>query len=202
MFDLKIGVLALQGDFAEHEKMLKTLGVNTVLVRTPNDLNGLDGIVLPGGESFVIEKLAKLFGVFSPLKTMIRDGLPVYGTCAGMIMLARDILDGNDGQEGLGVMDITVRRNAFGRQVDSYEENLDILGLDSSFRAIFIRAPWVEKVGSTVEVLSRTFSRTERGNIVAVRQSNMLATSFHPEVGVDARFHELFIQMCLDAKNG
>lgn len=200
MEDLTIGILALQGDFAEHERMIGSLGVNTLLVKKAEDLDLIDGIIIPGGESFVIEKLAKLFAVFAPLVEKINDGLPVYGTCAGMIMLASRILDGNEGQEGLRSMNITVRRNAFGRQVDSYEENIKVVGFDEKFCAIFIRGPWVEEIGENVEVLAKTYSRSDQGNIVAVRQNNMLATSFHPEVGQDSSFHELFVKMCVDAK--
>lgn len=198
---ITIGVLALQGDFADHGYMIEKLGVKTKFVKSREELNDIDGIIIPGGESFVIEKLAKLFGVFEPLREKILDGMPVYGTCAGMIMLANEILDGNQGQEGLGVMDITVRRNAFGRQVDSYEEDLTVKGIKKPFVGIFIRAPWVEKVSENVEVLARTYSRSDQGNIVAVRQKNMLATSFHPEVGKDNSFHELFVKMCIEAKN-
>ncbi|QPK93669.1 pyridoxal 5'-phosphate synthase glutaminase subunit PdxT [Actinomyces sp. zg-332] len=197
MSDITIGVLALQGDFIDHARMIEELGVKTKLVKSAEDLETINGIIIPGGESFVIEKLAKLFGVFEPLRKKILDGMPVYGTCAGMIMLANKILDGNDGQEGLGVMNVTVRRNAFGRQVDSYEEDLEVVGLEKPFRGIFIRAPWVEEIGNEIEVLSRTYSRSSEGNIVAVRQKNMLATSFHPEVGKDNSFHELFVNMCM-----
>ncbi len=197
MSDITIGVLALQGDFIDHARMIEELGVKTKLVKSAEDLETINGIIIPGGESFVIEKLAKLFGVFEPLRKKILDGMHVYGTCAGMIMLANKILDGNDGQEGLGVMNVTVRRNAFGRQVDSYEEDLEVVGLEKPFRGIFIRAPWVEEIGNEIEVLSRTYSRSSEGNIVAVRQKNMLATSFHPEVGKDNSFHELFVNMCM-----
>ncbi len=195
-----IGILAFQGDFVEHKKMLDCLNVESVYVKRPEQLQKIDGIIIPGGESFVIEKLAKNFGVFDILSKKISDGMPVYGTCAGMIMLSKNILDGNCGQSGLNVMNISVRRNAFGRQVDSYEEDLSVKNFDAPFRGIFIRAPWVEDAQDSVEILARSYSKTNLGNIVAVREKNMLATSFHPESGKDTRFHKLFLQICNEYK--
>lgn len=197
MMTTTIGVLALQGDVAEHKKLLHSCDVKTLEVKTSSDLDKIDGLVIPGGESHVIEKLAKTFGVFQPLQDKIATGMPVYGTCAGMIMLARDIVDGTASQTGLSAMDITVRRNAFGRQVDSYEEYLEFQGIDHKICAVFIRAPWVESVGDKVEILAKTYCRNPQGNIVAVKQDNMLATSFHPELIADNSVHRYFVNMCL-----
>ena len=190
-----IGVFALQGDVREHRAMLERAGARTTAVRRPSELAGLDGIVLPGGESTTMYKLARTFDLFEPLRQAIRDGLPAYGTCAGMIMLADQIENGIVGQETIGGLDIVVRRNAFGRQVDSFEADLDVVGLDRPFRALFIRAPWVEKVGQEVEVVARVASGEAVGRIVAVRQANLLATSFHPEITGDHRMHALFVDM-------
>ena len=190
-----VGVLALQGDVREHMAMLERAGARTTAVRRPTELAGLDGIVLPGGESTTMYKLARTFEVFEPLQQAIRDGLPAYGTCAGMIMLADQIENGICGQETIGGLDIVVRRNAFGRQVDSFEADLDVTGLDEPFHAMFIRAPWVEKVGQDVEVVARVASGEAVGRIVAVRQANLLATSFHPEITGDHRMHALFVAM-------
>jgi pyridoxal 5'-phosphate synthase pdxT subunit len=200
-----IGVFALQGDVREHRAMLERAGARTTAVRRPSELAGLDGIVLPGGESTTMYKLARTFDLFEPLRQAIRDGLPAYGTCAGMIMLADQIENGIVGQETIGGLDIVVRRNAFGRQVDSFEADLDVVGLDRPFRALFIRAPWVEKVGQEVEVVARVASGEAVGRIVAVRQANLLATSFHPEITGDHRMHALFVDMVrsrLDSPNG
>ncbi|UDY22184.1 pyridoxal 5'-phosphate synthase glutaminase subunit PdxT [Nocardioides sp. Kera G14] len=188
-----VGVLALQGDVREHLATLDSLGVDTVAVRRPSELAQLDGIVLPGGESTTISKLARTFELLDPLRERIRDGLPAFGTCAGMILLADRILDGTADQETIGGLDLTVRRNAFGRQVDSFEEDLDVTGIDTPVHAVFIRAPWVEEVGEGVEVLARAGEHP-----VAVRQGHLMATSFHPEVGPEAgqgRLHRLFLQM-------
>jgi 5'-phosphate synthase pdxT subunit len=190
-----IGVLALQGDVREHVEMLRRAGARTTAVRRPTELDGLDGIVLPGGESTTMYKLARAFEVFEPLQQAIRDGLPAYGTCAGMILLADRIENGITGQETIGGLDIVVRRNAFGRQVDSFEADLDVTSLDEPFHALFIRAPWVEKVGQDVEVVARVASGEAVGRIVAVRQANLLATSFHPEITGDHRMHALFVDM-------
>jgi 5'-phosphate synthase pdxT subunit len=189
-----IGVLALQGDVREHRAMLERAGARAVPVRRPAEVAEVDGIVLPGGESTTMYKLARSFGLFEPLHDAIRAGLPAYGTCAGMIMLADHIENGIAGQETLGGLDIVVRRNAFGRQVDSFEAELDVTGLEESFHAMFIRAPWVEKVGADVEVVARVASGDAVGRIVAVRQANLLATSFHPEITGDHRMHALFVE--------
>ncbi|HEX5769795.1 MAG TPA: pyridoxal 5'-phosphate synthase glutaminase subunit PdxT [Nocardioidaceae bacterium] len=190
-----VGVLALQGDVREHVAMLERAGARTTAVRRPTELAALDGIVLPGGESTTMYKLARTFEVFEPLQQAIRAGLPAYGTCAGMIMLADQIENGIAGQETIGGLDIVVRRNAFGRQVDSFEADLDVTGLVDPFHAMFIRAPWVEKVGQDVEVVARVASGEAVGRIVAVRQANLLATSFHPEITGDHRMHALFVDM-------
>jgi len=191
----RIGVFALQGDVREHRAMLEHAGARAVAVRRPAELAGLDGIVLPGGESTTMYKLARTFELFEPLRDAIRTGLPAYGTCAGMIMLADHLENGAPGQETIGGLDIVVRRNAFGRQVDSFEADLDVTGLDRPFHALFIRAPWVEKVGQDVEVVARVASGAAVGRIVAVRQANLLATSFHPEITGDHRMHALFVGM-------
>lgn len=200
---MRIGVLALQGDVREHAEHLHLAGADEVpKVRWAKDLEGLDGLVIPGGESTTIHKLLVAFEVFEPLKEAISGGLPVYGSCAGMIMLADRIIDGTADQETLGGIDMTVRRNAFGRQVDSYEEDLqvEVLG-QTPIHAVFIRAPWVEEVGENAQVLARTSaSEPAGGKIVAVRQGNLLATSFHPEVVADTRMHQYFVELCRQAK--
>jgi 5'-phosphate synthase pdxT subunit len=187
---VRIGVLALQGDVREHLASLTGLGVDAVAVRRPEELEQVDGLVLPGGESTTIVKLARIFDLLEPLRARVKDGMPAFGTCAGMILLADRIVDGTAGQETIGGLDITVRRNAFGRQVDSFEEDLTLAGLDGTVHAVFIRAPWVEETGPRVEVLARA-----AGHPVAVRQGHLLATSFHPEVGGDARLHRLFLDL-------
>ena len=188
-----IGVFALQGDVREHLTMLERSGATAVKVRRPAELDALDGIVMPGGESTTMDKLARAFDLFDPLRAALRDGLPAFGTCAGMIMLADRIEGGTADQETLGGLDVVVRRNAFGRQVDSFEADLDVEGLDEGFHAMFIRAPWVEKVGRDVSVVATVSSGAAMGRIVAVRQANLLATSFHPEITGDHRFHQLFV---------
>jgi pyridoxal 5'-phosphate synthase pdxT subunit len=185
-----IGVLALQGDVREHVASLTSLGVEAFGVRRPAELERCDGLVIPGGESTTIAKLARTFELLDPLRERVGGGMPAFGTCAGMILLADRIVDGISGQETIGGLDITVRRNAFGRQVDSFEEDLDVRGLEAPVHAFFIRAPWVEQVGDGVEVLA-----TASGHPVAVRQGHLLATSFHPEVGGDARVHGLFVDL-------
>lgn len=198
-----IGVLALQGDVREHRAMLERAGAAaTVAVRRPAELASVDGIVLPGGESTTMSKLARSFDLLDPLREAIAGGLPAFGTCAGMILLADQIEAGIVGQETIGGLDVVVRRNAFGRQVDSFEAELELLvdgrPLQQSFRAVFIRAPWVEKVGADVEVVARVTaaSRPEAvGRIVAVRQRHLLATSFHPEITGDARIHRVFVEL-------
>jgi pyridoxal 5'-phosphate synthase pdxT subunit len=188
-----IGVLALQGDVAEHLAALRAAGSRTVPVRRPGELDDVEGLVIPGGESTTIWKLAVMFGVAEPLRKRIADGMPAFGSCAGMIMLADRVVDGIAGQEALGAIDMTVRRNAFGRQVDSFESDLVLRGVPGpAFQAVFIRAPWVEEAGPAVEIIA-TEPRT--GRIVAVRQGTALATAFHPELTRDARIHSLFVDM-------
>jgi 5'-phosphate synthase pdxT subunit len=197
--DPTIGVFALQGDVREHLVALSAAGAAARPVRRPEELDGLDGIVLPGGESTTMDKLARAFGLRDPLRDALRGGLPAYGSCAGMILLADRVLDGRSDQETLGGIDMTVRRNAFGRQVDSFEEDVEVAGVDGGpVRAVFIRAPWVEDVGPDVEVLARVCTGPAAGRIVAVRQGSLLATSFHPEVTGDGRVHELFVRIVRD----
>ena len=190
-----IGVLALQGDVREHLAMLEHEGARVVAVRRPGELAALDGIVLPGGESTTMHKLAVAFELFEPLRDVVHEGLPAFGTCAGMILLADRLEGAIAGQETLGGLDVVVRRNAFGRQVDSFEADLQVAGFDTPYHAVFIRAPWVEKVGNGVEVVATVAGGPEVGRIVAVRQANMLATSFHPEMTGDGRIHALFVEM-------
>ena len=190
-----IGVLAVQGDVREHRVALEGAGARTAAVRRPEELAEVDALVLPGGESTTIDKLTRIFGLRDPLRSRIADGMPVYGSCAGMILLADRILDGHPDQQTLGGIDITVRRNAFGRQVDSYETDLDVAGVDGGpVRAVFIRAPWVEEAGPGVEVLASVRAKGEHHPVV-VRQGDLLATSFHPEVTGDHRVHRLFVEM-------
>jgi 5'-phosphate synthase pdxT subunit len=187
---MTVGVLALQGDFREHIAVLKSLGANAVGVRRPEELAEVDGLVIPGGESSVMDKLSRLFDLAEPLKAAIASGLPVWGTCAGLIMLADTVLDGIAGQESLGGLDIAVRRNAFGSQLDSFETDLDIPVVgEPAVHAVFIRAPIVESAGSGVATLASLAD----GRIVAVEQGNLLGTSFHPEMTGDTRFHEYFL---------
>ncbi len=190
-----IGVFALQGDVREHRRMLEACGVTTAAVRRPAELAGLDGIVLPGGESTTMYKLARTFELFEPLRDAIRGGLPAFGTCAGMIMLADHIEGGIPGQETIGGLDVVVRRNAFGRQVDSFEADLAVAHLDAPFHAMFIRAPWVDEVGPEVDVVATVATGPATGRIVAVRQRHLLATSYHPEFTGDDRIHALFVDM-------
>ncbi len=186
---MRVGVLALQGDFREHLLALEECGVLASTVRRPSELAAVDALVLPGGESTAIANLARSFDILEPLKARIASGMPVYGSCAGMILLADRVLDAAVGQETFGGLDITVRRNAFGRQVDSFETDLEFAGITNlPVRAVFIRAPWVESVGATVEVLA-TYEHA-----VAVRQGGLLATSFHPELTGDNRIHRFFIE--------
>ena len=193
---MRIGVLALQGDVREHLRALADSGAEPVPVRRARELESIDGLVIPGGESTTIAKLAVAFDLLEPLRTRIAGGLPAYGSCAGMILLADRVLDGVEGQQTLGGLDVTVRRNAFGRQVDSFEETLALTGVPGGpFHAVFIRAPWVESVGPDVEVLGTVESGPAAGRIVAVRQGGLLATSFHPELAGDARVHALFVEI-------
>ncbi len=187
---MKVGVLALQGDVREHVSSLIACGVEPISVRRSSEIDAIDALVLPGGESTTIAQLAEVFGIYDQLKNRIAEGMPVYGSCAGMILLANEILDAKVGQKTFGGLDITVRRNAFGRQVDSFES--DIAFNDGSadlIRAVFIRAPWVEKVGAGVEVLASV-----ENHPVAVRSTTVLATSFHPELTGDHRIHRYFIE--------
>jgi 5'-phosphate synthase pdxT subunit len=190
-----VGVLALQGDVREHLRTLTDLGVEVIAVRRPAELELCDGLIIPGGESTTMFKLARAFELFEPLQKRILGGMPTFGTCAGMIMLADRITDGTSDQQTLGGLDITVRRNAFGRQVDSFEGDLEFAGLELPVHAVFIRAPWVEQAGPEVEVLARVAGGEAAGRIVAVRQGHLMATSFHPEVGRDGRIHRLFVDL-------
>lgn len=218
----RVGVLGLQGDVAEHRSALGEVGAASSIVRDPADLIGLDGLVIPGGESTTISRLAVDLGMLEPLRSEIAGGLPTLGTCAGMILVAHEVLDGRTDQQQFGGIDMTVRRNAFGRQVDSFEADVDfslpgeeaVAFGEKPFRAVFIRAPWVEKLGAEVEVLARLgagrdstangvldahgarpSSGTSGGRIVAVRQDSIIATSFHPELTHDFRIHELLLRM-------
>ena len=193
-----VGVFALQGDVREHLRMLDGLGVRAVAVRRPAELDACDALVLPGGESTTMAKLARTFGLLEPLRDRVADGMPALGTCAGMILLADRVEDGVPGQETVGGLDVTVRRNAFGRQVDSFEGDIAFEGLDEPVHAVFIRAPWVEQVGPEVEVLARVARGEAAGRIVAVRQRHLLATSFHPEWGGDDRVHRLLVDLIAD----
>ncbi|MDQ1711687.1 MAG: pyridoxal 5-phosphate synthase pdxT subunit [Frankiaceae bacterium] len=185
----RVGVLALQGDVREHVRALTTAGADAVEVRTRADLATVDGIVIPGGESTTIGKLLAIFGLLEPLRQRIAGGLPAYGSCAGMILLANDVIDGRPDQPLVGGLDVSVRRNAFGRQVDSFETEVELAGV-GSVHGVFIRAPWVERAGDGVEVLA-----TSAGRIVAVRQGRILATAFHPELTGDVRVHRLFCEL-------
>nr|WSZ95076.1 pyridoxal 5'-phosphate synthase glutaminase subunit PdxT [Streptomyces sp. NBC_00857] len=191
-----IGVLALQGDVREHLAALAAAGAVARTVRRPGELDGVEGLVIPGGESTTMSKLAALFGMLEPLRTRVRAGMPVYGTCAGMIMIAEKILDPRSGQETIGGIDMIVRRNAFGRQNESFEAAVEVAGIDGGpVEGVFIRAPWVESVGAEVQVLAEY-----GGHVVAVRQGNALATSFHPELTGDHRLHRYFSDMVRSAR--
>ena len=191
-----VGVLALQGDVAEHLRALADAGARPVTVRRADELDEVGGLVIPGGESTTIWKLAVIFDLMDPLRKRVGAGMFVFGSCAGMIMLADRLLDGVAGQETVGGIDMTVRRNAFGRQVDSFESDITLAGIAGPpFRAVFIRAPWVEETGGQVEVLG---TDQATGRIVAVRQGPLLATSFHPELTGDVRVHRLFVDMVRD----
>jgi 5'-phosphate synthase pdxT subunit len=188
-----IGVLGLQGDVAEHLRALGSSGARASLVRRPAELEAVDGLIIPGGESTTIWKLAEIFDLAEPLRKRVAGGMPAFGSCAGMIMLAARLTGAASGQETLGAIDMTVQRNAFGRQVDSFERDLDIPDLGGApYRAVFIRAPWVAQAGPAVEILA---TDPATGRIVAVRQGPVLATAFHPELTGDRRIHELFVNM-------
>ena len=184
----RVGVLALQGDVREHRHLLQAVGASVTEVRRPSDLDGIDAIVIPGGESTTIGRLATIFGLLDPLEKAIADGLPTYGSCAGMILLAKGTT--GDPQPQLGAMDFVVERNAFGRQNESFEVDIDITGLEAPFHAVFIRAPWVASIGDGVEVLAEV-----DGHPVMIRQGNIIATSFHPELTGDDRIHRLVLDL-------
>ncbi|KXK61468.1 glutamine amidotransferase [Micromonospora rosaria] len=191
-----IGVLALQGDVREHVAALTGVGAQARPVRRPEELDAVDGLVIPGGESTTISKLTDIFELREPIDKRIAAGLPVYGSCAGMIMLAAEVLDGRPDQRGFAGIEMTVRRNAFGRQVDSFEAPVALAGVDGGpFHAVFIRAPWVERVGAGVDVLGEVTDGPAAGRIVAVRQGNLVATSFHPELTGDLRLHRYFVDL-------
>ncbi len=202
-----VGVLALQGDVREHLRALAVSGAEAIVVRRAAELDRCDGIVIPGGESTTIVKLAAAFELLEPLRHKVRAGLPAFGSCAGMILLADHVVDGAAGQQTIGGLDVVVRRNAFGRQVDSFEGEIDVAGIEGGpVPAVFIRAPWVESAGEGVEILARLGTQvhsltTGEGpgqaadRIVVVRQGRLLATAFHPEVTDDSRMHELFVDM-------
>jgi len=192
---MRIGALALQGDFREHLLTLRRLGVDAIEVRTSEELETLDGLVIPGGESTAIGRLARIYDLIDPLRSAISTGLPVLGTCAGLIFLAAATTGPEQPQ--LGVLDVVVERNAFGRQVDSFEADLDVAGFTDRVHAVFIRAPWINKIGSTVETLASVVEPGgEESHPVFVRQGNILATSFHPELTEDTRIHELLLEVC------
>lgn len=193
---MPIGVLALQGDFREHIATLNSIGADAIEVRTVEELERCKGLIIPGGESTAIQKLAVAYGLYEPIKNKIKNGFPVFGTCAGLIMLADEILDGIQGQFGFGGLDVAVRRNAFGNQLDSFEVDLDFKGITDPVHAAFIRAPIVERVGSAVEVLSKL----EDGRIVAVKSGNLLGLSFHPELTGESRIHQLFVDLIASAR--
>jgi len=190
-----IGVLSVQGDVREHLYAVEQAGARSTTVRRSSELDGVDALVIPGGESTTMDKLVRAFDLYEPLRARLKAGMPAYGSCAGMIMLADRIADARPDQQTLGGLDITVRRNAFGRQVDSFEEDIHFSGLDGTMRAVFIRAPWVEETGTGVEVLARVEEGPAAGRIVAVRQGSVMATSFHPEVSGDHRVHHLFVDI-------
>lgn len=196
----RVGVLGLQGDVREHLAALRAVGADPSVVRQRADLDDLDGLVLPGGESTTIALLLERYGLYEPLQDALRGGLPAYGSCAGMILLADEVLDGRPDQRTLGGLDIVVRRNAFGRQVDSFETDLELTGV-GSVHAVFIRAPWVERAGEGVEVLGTCPEGfPAAGRVVAVRCGPLLATSFHPELTGDTRVHAMFVAMVKERK--
>ena len=192
---MRVGVLALQGDFREHLKALEHCDVQGIEVRRVSELESVDALIIPGGESTTIVSLAKSFELFEPIKMRIAKGMPAYGSCAGMIMLADHIVAAKDGQETFGGIDITVRRNAFGRQVDSFETDISAPEISTlPIRAIFIRAPWVEKIGKDVQSLASLESSNGQSHVVAVRQGRLLATAFHPEITDDYSVHRYFLE--------
>lgn len=187
---MKVGVLGLQGDVREHVRALQSAGATTAVVKRADQLAEVDGLVLPGGESTTIGKLLDRYDLLGPLQARVQGGMPLYGTCAGAILMATEIVGAQDAPDRLAVMDMAVRRNAYGRQLDSFEADLEVEGLDSDFRAVFIRAPVIEETGADVDVLAEVDGRP-----VLVRQGTMLASTFHPEMTPDARLHEMFVQL-------
>ena len=188
-----IGVLALQGDFREHLLMLESIGIHGVEVRTPEDLDAVEGLIIPGGESTTIGRLATMFGLIEPIRKRCAEGMPAFGTCAGMIFLATSTVGTEQPQ--LRILDARVERNAFGRQADSFEADLDVVGLQEPMHAVFIRAPWIEKVGGDVEVLASVKDTAGIDHPVLVRQGRILASSFHPELTDDSRLHKMFTDL-------
>ena len=198
---MRVGVLALQGDFREHIAMLRDLGADAVEVRTPEELGNVDGLIIPGGESTTIGRLATIYGMIEPVRNRIASGMPVLGTCAGLIFLGAGTTGARQAQ--LEVLDVIVERNAFGRQVDSFEADLDVSGWKDSMHAVFIRAPWIHKVGGEVEVLAAvTDPATGEDRPVFVRQGNILASSFHPELTSDDRMHRMLIDLVTSGPGG
>jgi len=201
---MKIGVLALQGDVQEHIQSLSDCGVIALAVKTNSQIRDIDALVIPGGESTTIAKLARSFDLMDLIRDRIKEGMPTYGSCAGMILLAEKVEDAITGQETFGGIDMTVRRNAFGRQIDSFETDLKFKGItEPAVRAVFIRAPWVESIGKQVEVLAQITDEIGKTHPVAVRQGPLLATSFHPELTGDSRIHKYFVeQICSELVRG
>jgi len=201
---MKIGVLALQGDVQEHIQSLSDCGVIALAVKTDSQIRSIDALVIPGGESTTIAKLARSFDLMDLIRDRIKEGMPTYGSCAGMILLAEKVEDAITGQETFGGIDMTVRRNAFGRQIDSFETDLKFKGItEPAVRAVFIRAPWVESIGKQVEVLAQITDESGKAHPVAVRQGRLLATSFHPELTGDSRIHKYFVeQICSELVRG
>jgi 5'-phosphate synthase pdxT subunit len=201
---MKIGVLALQGDVQEHIQSLSDCGVIALAVKTDSQIRSIDALVIPGGESTTIAKLARSFDLMDLIRDRIKEGMPTYGSCAGMILLAEKVEDAITGQETFGGIDMTVRRNAVGRQIDSFETDLKFKGItEPAIRAVFIRAPWVESIGKQVEVLAQITDETGKTHPVAVRQGRLLATSFHPELTGDSRIHKYFVeQICSELVRG
>ncbi len=197
-----IGVLAIQGGVREHLRALELAGANSISVKTREQLSGVDGLVIPGGESSTIDKLARTFGLMKPLREARANGLPMFGSCAGMIMLADQIVGGIEGQESIGGLDISVERNAFGSQTESFETGIVVKGIhepDREFEGVFIRAPWVIEAGESAEVIARISVGPHEGRIVGVRNDTLMATSFHPELTADPRVHELFVEMVMNS---
>lgn len=197
----KVGVLALQGDVVDHGRALEAVGADVTFVRRTSELDAVEALVLPGGESTAMSNLLTAFDLLEPISKRLHDGMPAFGSCAGMIMLASHVVDGREDQKSFAAIEMTVRRNAFGRQVDSFETDVDLVGIDGGpYRTVFIRAPWVEKVGATVDVIGRVADGREEERVVAVRSGNHIATAFHPEVTGDLRVHDYFVQLVRSAR--